>query len=174
MLGRSFKALREFQNDWSPHAPENLSRHEGLQVDLPACTTLELVDCSIDYLRFLFCSNVQFLRWLQPPGWTTFDLTALNSLRDFLFTLPCLKNLYIFVPQTLGVDSLIHFVVCGAWEQGVWRDMISVEVEIEIDLFSDTPDFSNQTVGHRQRGEKWWKTFAVTKKERRVIVRASM
>jgi len=58
MLGRTFKALREF-DVWGPQdRPENYSRHEGLQVDLPACTTLKLSSCSsMDYLHFLSCSN---------------------------------------------------------------------------------------------------------------------
>jgi len=42
MLGRFFKALRTFHIRVSQGEPENLSMHEGLQVGLPSCTSLEL------------------------------------------------------------------------------------------------------------------------------------
>ena len=108
MIGRTFKALREFQNHWSPVAPENLSRREGLQVDLPACTTLKLENCPIEYLRSLSCPNVQILRWWQFSAWTAFDLAALDSLHDSIFTLSCLQKLYISIPRYPGLDSLIN------------------------------------------------------------------
>jgi hypothetical protein len=172
MLGRTFKALREFQNHWSPLAPESLSKHKGLQVDLPACTTLEFGDCPIDSLRFLSCSNVQDFRWRQLSACTSFDLPALKSLRDFVLPLSCLQNLYIFVPQALGVDSLMQFVFCGA---GVWRDIRSVGVRIEFNSSSEASHFFYQTVGDQQRYEKWWKTFTVTKEYAiMVAVNASM
>jgi len=173
MLGRTFGALREFRVTGPPDEPENHSRHEGLQVDLPACTTLELWDCSMDYLTFLSCSNVQILRW-SPHSFLTFDLEALNSLHDFLFNLSCLQNLDISVPPGLGIDSLIDFVFCGALEHGVWRDIRSVEVVVWINSSSEASHLFDQTVGHQPRYEKWWKSFTVTKEERKVIVRASM
>jgi len=120
MLGRTFNALREFTIDQPPDKPENHSRREGLQVDLPACTKLELMYCPIEYPRFLSCSNVQILRWSQRAS-QTFDLGAFNSLHDFLSNLSCLKNLYIYVPPGLGRDSLIDFVCCGASEHGMAR-----------------------------------------------------
>jgi len=60
MLGRTFKALTEFRVD-TPDEPESHSRTEGLQVDLLACITLDLMYCEIEYLRSLSCSNVQIL-----------------------------------------------------------------------------------------------------------------
>ena len=163
MLGRTFKALGQFQIDWSPFPHENLFMHEGLQVDLPACTILELKDCPMDYLRFLSCPNVRILRWWQPSAWTTFDLAALNSPRDFLFNLSCLQELDIIVPHALGLDSMIHLVFCGAWQQAVWRDIRSVELEIQFHSSSEASHFFDQTVGHQRRYEKWWQTFTVTK-----------
>ena len=170
MLGRSFKALQEFQIYWSPFPPQNPSRHEGLQVDLPACTTLQLEECPNDYLRSLSCSNVQILRWWQISPWTTFNLAALNSSHDFVFNLSCLQNLDIFVPQYFGLDSLIRFVFCDAWEQGVWRDIRSVGVGIRFDSSSELCHFLDQTFGHQQSYEKWWKTFTVTKEPVGVLV----
>jgi len=168
MLGRTFKALREFKVFGTPGKPENDSRHEELQVGLPACTTLELVYCPIDYLRLLSCPNVQILRWSHDIIWSrrtfqTFDLAAFNSLHDFLFTLSCLQHVDIFVPQGLGVDSLIDFVFWGASEHEVWRDIGRVEVEIMCDTISEAPQLFDQTVEHQSRYEKSWKSFTVTK-----------
>ena len=176
MLGRTFKALREFGIFRPRDEPENHFRHEGLQVDLPTCTTLELFHCPIEYHRFLSCSNVQTLHWYQRSFQTTFDLTAFNSLHDFLFNLSCLQDLNISVPQGLGINSLIDFIFCWASEHGVWRDIRSVEVEIEFNSFSEASHLFDQIVGHqqRQRYEKWWKSFTFNKVARRVIVTASV
>jgi len=176
MLGRTFKALREFRVFGSPNEAENHSRHEGLQVELPACTTLELMDYSMDYLRFLSCPNVQILRWSPTQGsLKTFDLEAFNSLRDFLFDLSCLQNLDILVLQGLGIDSLIDFVFCGASEHGVWRDIRRVRAKVRFNSFSELYDFFDQTVGHQQRYEKWWKSFTVTREPpKTVIINASI
>jgi len=172
MFGRTFKAMRELSVDYPPNAPEN-SRHEGLQVDLPACTTFKLFHCPIEYLRFLLCSNVQIFRWSQS-SYQTLDLAAFNSLHDFLFNLSSLQNLDISVPQGLGIDSLFDFVFCGAPEHGVWRDIRSVRVEIEFDSFSEASHLFNQTVENQPSYEKWWKLFIVNKVAGRVIARASM
>ena len=177
MFGRTFKALREFVFVGLPNdEPESHSRHDGMQVDLPACTKLQLVDRSMDYLRFLSCSNVQILGWsqrsLQPP----FDLVAFNSFHDFLFNLSCLQNLDITVPQGLGIDSLIDFVFCDPSEHRVWREIRSVNVTIVFNFFSEAYESFDQTVGHQQRRlyEKWWKSFTVTKERWEVRVRASI
>jgi len=179
MLGRTFKSLEEFRVVEPLDEPESHSRHEGLQMDLPACTKLELFLCPIHYLRFLSCSNVQTLHWVEH-SWQSpfFDLVAFNSLHDFLFNLSCLKSLNISVPHGLEMDSLIAFVFSGAPEHGVWRDIRSVEVEILLESSSEASRFSDQTVKQRQqrqRYEKWWKSFTVTQKYgRRVIINASM
>jgi len=176
MLGRTFNALREFRVTLPPDEPENHSGHEGLQVDLPACKTLELMYCSMKYLRFLSCSNVQVLRWCQDSFQTPFDLAAFNLFHDFLFNLPCLQNLDISVYWGRGIDSLIDFIFCGASEHGVWRDIRSAEVEIWFNS-SSKPEVSHlfdQTVGHQPRYEKWWKSFTVTGEEWRVIAMAFM
>ena len=143
-------------------------------MDLPACRTLELMYCSMDYLRFLSCSNVQILRWSQRL-FQTFDLAVFNSLHDFLFNLSCLQNLYMFVPQGLGIDSLIDFVFCGASEHGVWRDIRTVEVEIRCDTISEAYRLIDHIVGHQPRYEKFWESFTVTKNNTtKVIITASM
>ena len=163
ILGRTFNALIEVKIHWSPFAPENLSRHNGLQVDLPACTILELENCPIEYFRFLSCSNVQILRWSQHSRWATFDLAAPDSAHDFKINLPCLQQLYISISSWSGLDFLTQLVFCDAREQGVWRDIKSVEIEILFNSSLEAIRFFDQAVGHQQRYEKWWKTFTVTK-----------
>jgi len=172
MLGRTFEALREFSVFQPP--PEVYSRHEQLQVDMPACTTLELENWSMDSLRFLSCPNVQILRWSQHSLQTTFDLAGFTSLRDFLFNLSCLQNLYISFSQGLGINSLIDAIFYGASEHGVWRDIKKVEVEIVFNTSSEASHFFDQTVGHQLRYEKWWKSFTVNKDWFRVMINTSM
>jgi hypothetical protein len=176
MIGRTFNALREFQIEGSPIAPGIPSRYEGLQVDLPACTKFQLVDCSMDYLRFLSCSNVQNFRCRQFEEWTTDVWTPLNSLRDFVLTLSCLQSLNIFVPHNSGMDTLIYFVFCGAWEQGVWRDIRSAKVRVGFNTTSEESRFFEETARHQWRYKKWWKTFKISKDDwvTEVVVRASM
>jgi hypothetical protein len=173
MLGRTFKALKEFKVDQPLDEPEN---RKATQVRLLVCIKLELVYCPMDYLRFLSCSNLQIFRWRQFSAWATSHSTTLKPLHDFVSTLSCLQNLYIFVPQDLGLD-LIHFVFCGAWEQGVWRDIRSVEVKIRFNKSEEASHFFDQIGGRQPRYEKWWKTFTVAKEVRRwfqVNVNASM
>ena len=74
-----------------------------------------------------------------------------------------MQILDIRVPQYLGVDSMIHFVFCDAWEQGIWRDIRSVEVRVSFNATSEVFLFSDKIVGQQQHYEKWWKEFTVTK-----------
>ena len=175
MLGRSFKALSEFQIKSLSFVQKDKPRHEGLQIGLPACTELEVEHCRFDDLRFISCSNVQSFRWSYFLARMTFDLTALNSLHDFLFNLPCLQNLYITISVDSGLDSLIQVVFCDARERGVWRDIRSVEMKVWHGGFSEGPHLFDRTVAHQHLYEKWWKEFTVTKDDWwMVIVRASV
>ena len=176
ILGRTFKALREFLVHRRSFVQEVLSGHEGLQVCLPACTTLQLVNCSFDSLRFLSCPHVQILRWSQSSVETTFDLAAFNLLRDFLFNLSCLQKLYISISLHSGIDSLIRFFFCDAREQGVWRDIRSVEVVTWFSSSSEGSHFFNRAVSHQWLYQKRWKEFIVTKDNQRgmMIVKASV
>ena len=175
MLGRSFKALREFQIKRLSFVPEDMPGHEGLQMGLPACTELQLEDCPLNDLRFLSCSNVQSFRWSYCLARITFDLTALNSLHDFLFNLSCLQKLYISISLDSGLDSLIQVVFRDTREQGVWRDIRCVEMEVWRGGSSEESHFFDRRVGHQHLYEKWWKEFTVTKDNwGMVIVRASV
>jgi hypothetical protein len=159
MYGRTFKALIEFHDYRSP------GLYDGPPINLPACTALHFIECPIDYFPFLSCSNVQNFRLQHFSGHAKFDLTHFNSLHGFLFTLSCLQDIRIKVRHGSGIDSLLDFVFCDARDQGVWRDIKSVEVEIMSRFFvipPEAPDLFNQTVRRRPRYEKWWKTFTVT------------
>ena len=176
MLGRSFNALREFVVEGSPLELEKRSRHEGLQVDLPACTLLKLEDCLEEPLRFLSCPNVQILHYRYHVR-HAISGTALKCLIDFLCGCYRLQELKISIGEELGSEgSLAQFVFGDAWEQAVWRDIRSVEVT----TWLVGPSRSNENcsfammVGHQQQYEKWWKEFKVTEKAPGLIVRASM
>ena len=174
MLGRTFKALREFHNRGPLFGLVGMSEHEGLQTGLPACTALELMGYPVNEFRFLSCSNVRSLSWSYTIAWTTLDLIALNSIRDFLFNLPCLQTLHIIGLPVSGLDSLIQVVFCDAREQGAWRDIRSVETEVWCGRSSEGLHFFNRAVGQQHVYEKWWKEFTVTKVDRgKVMVRAS-
>ena len=167
MLGRSFKGLREFYIDEPPDTPEKEYMHEGLQADLSACTTMELVNLSVTHLCLLSCPNLQDLRLRHPRVRHTSLEPGSESIQDFTYGCPCLQTLEIGISQDLGLDSLIQFVFCDAREQGVWRDIRSVELRVRY--------FFVQTVGHQKHYEKWWKKFTVAKQDfMTVIVRASM
>jgi hypothetical protein len=168
MLGRTFKVLRKITVFRPLDKPENQSS-EGLQADLPACIEVELKSCPMDYLRFLSCPNVQILRWLQPPG-RTIDLEALDSFYDSVLNSSCLKQLYISISSFSELDSWIQFVFCDASS----REIREVEVKVWFITSSEAPRFFDQTVGHQQCYEKWWKTFTVTEDGARVIVKACM
>jgi hypothetical protein len=178
MLGRTFKALREFSAGDLLDTLEVQVGHETLQVVLPACKTLKLWDFSANHLRFLSCPNVRTLQWGPPPALPAIDAEALRSLQDFLFTCSRLQTLDIPILHHSGRDSLIQFVFCDALEQGLWRDIMSVRVRV---TFTGSPSedryhFFSKMVGHQRRFDKWWKEFTVTNDgmAMMVTVRASM
>jgi hypothetical protein len=173
MLGRTFKALREFYLEGPQDKPESQSRYDGLQVELPACTTLELYNFS--YPHFLSCPNVQMLRLRILPERRVIDEAALKPVHYFISRSFCLQNLEIVIYPYLGLDSLIQLVFRDAWEQGVRGDIRSVKVDVYFgDSKNDRDHFISQTVGHQQHYEKWWNEFTVTNEGLMwVIVRAS-
>ena len=173
MLGRTFKALREFEFT-KPYTPWDTSGLEGLQVDLPACRELTLWDFSVDHLHFFSCPNVQVLR-LQIDS----ERADVDVLKSFLSTCSCLQELGIRISQEINLDSLIQFVFCGARAQGVWQDIRNVEVEVRARgswTKKDTSNFFSQIVGQQRDFDKWWKKFTVAKNRRdtAVTVRASI
>ena len=177
MLGRTFKALREFWVEDLLDAREIPSGQETLQVHLPACTTLQFGNLSENPLHLWSCPNVQILRWEQYPVRLAIDEAVLKSLRDFLCGLPRLQKLEFLIRQDSGLGPLIRFIFCGALEQSVWRHIESAEVKVSFTgpSSSHRDNFFNQTVGEKQEYEKWWKEVAVTTENspRMVMIRAS-
>ena len=178
MLGRTFKDLREFEIQGSPYAHKNQSRYEGLQVNLPACTILKLEDCSEHPLRFLSCPNVQIFHFGRDEGWPGVNISeaALKCLSDFLCDCSHLQELEIAIrDDDLGcIDSFMRFVFVNGREQGMWRDIKSVEVKLSSPA-GGAQFFFNQTVRHQHDYEKWWKEFTVTMGDFFVVVvKASM
>ena len=177
VLGRTFKTLREFQVYEPRITFGDKSKYERLQVDLPACTKLELWDFSVNHLRCFSSPSLQIFRLHYSPLWSVIDGTALKALQHFLCTCPCLQNLDIRISRGSELHSLIQFCFCDAREQAVWRDIRSVEVKVMIAGTSNDKDHCfNEMVGHQQHYETWWKEFTVTMEDLRmmVIVRASM
>ena len=162
MIGRTFNALKEFKVNQPRDETENQCRREGLQVNLPARTSLKLENCSMGHFLLLSCSSVQIFHWGHYRKWSAIDEVTLKSSYDFLLNLSCLQKLDIFIPQYLGLDSLLHFVFCGAREQGVWPDIRGVELSIWLNDPLQNDAFT-QMVGHQQHYEKWWKEFTFTK-----------
>ena len=120
MLGRTFKSLREFKLDIPLGLPENGPWHEGLQVDLPACTILDFGGIPMNCLQFLSCPNVQYLQWDEQSVVNfAFNQAALKALHDFLHNCPCVQTFEMLTGHNLGMESFLRFLVCDAWEQGV-------------------------------------------------------
>src|SRR5258706_905273 len=156
MLGRRFKALREFVVQGTPYELQNLSRHEGLQVDLPACTTLKLDDFSDDHLHFLSCPNVQIFHFVTSRG---ISKAALKHVTDFLRDCSRLQTLKIHIHEELvEVDSCMLFVFGDARYQRVWRDIRSVEMTVEFigSSWNNGNRLFASMVGRQQHYEKWW------------------
>jgi len=172
MLGRTFAALEHCKvyGDTTEGPP---MWREELQVKLPACTTLTW-ESSVICFPFISCPKVQRLRWLGRDYNLTLDEVVLKSLHGFLFSSSCLQELLISIRHSSRPDSLIHFVFCDAWEQGVWKDIRKVKVVVQF-VSADTRDRSfNQMVGQRHYYGKQWKEFEVTAKAAFVILRAWM
>ena len=181
MLGWTFKALREFVVEGTPRELWNLSRHEGLQVGLPACTILRLDRFMEDHLRFFSCPNVQIFHLVVSDGENE---ATLKCQTDFLFYCSCLQELQIsFHHWWKGRYPLMQFVFCDAQDQGVWRDIRSVEVHVRHQpvwqyayLGRNGNPILASIVEHQQHYAKRWKEFTVTEDPHwpSVIVRASM
>ena len=175
MLGRTFKALRELVVQDSLYEVVELSRDEGPQVELPACTILSLEGYSMDLLRFLSCPNVQMFHFGEREPIIT--KAGLEHLIDFLRGCSRLQELKMrtCMLELERVDSLIQFVIGDAREQGVWRDIRSVEVTA-----SSFGSWNNENrcfasiVGQQWRHEKWWKQFIVIENASGLVVTASM
>ena len=176
IFGMTFKALGEFRVHGKMFNPRaDVSRDEGLQVDLPACTLLELVNFPTNHLHLFFCPNLQILRWEDPFSFHV-DPAPFRSLRDLLCNAPCLQRLEIRNRGYLEREPLLQFLFCDTWEEGAWRDIRSVEVDFQFTDSIEASSFFDRVAGHQQHYEKWWREFRVTIEANGfdTVVRASM
>jgi len=162
MIGRTFKALNACHVDHVAGTPEDLSGWNALQVDMPACTTLEWKLTSVVFAPFISCPNLQILQWAPRGHDFALDNTGLTALHNFLLDCSCLQAIEISIEHYLGLDSLIQLVFCDAWVGGALQGIKSVRV---FTLFTASPDeksqFFNRMVQYEQRYKKWWKEFTV-------------
>jgi len=143
-------------------------------VNLPACTSLTW-DSSVFFFPFISCPKIQHLTWLPRDHNITLDEAVLKSLHGFLFNCPCLQVFRISIRRSSGPESLIHFVFCDAWEQGVWHDIRSVEVEVRFTSFNTRNQSFCQMVEQQHYYGKQWKDFEMEiPAPGFVILRASM
>ena len=178
MLGSTFSALREFVVDGPSYEHKNLFYQVGLQVDLPACTILKLENYSEDRLHLLSCPNVQIFHFDDRARWPAMIGAAPKCLTYFLCGCSHLQELKIHIGEELESEiSLVQFVFGDAPEQGVWRDIRSVEVIVWlVDSSRNNENRSFASMVGQQHYEKWWKEFTVTDiaPEPIFIVNASM
>ena len=168
MRGRTFEALKECSIFWPREVSRNLSMSKGLQVNMPVCKTLKWKYTSISIPPFLSCPNVQTIEW-RPNGYGyTFDV---KSLHDFLLNCAGLQMLEITTACYDGLASLILFIFCDAWEQGVWHDIKSVELCVRESLKES--HLFRHIGGDRQHYGRWWKKFSISGKVD-IFIRASM
>ena len=175
MLGMTFKTLKELSLQYGMSTPAKVARDEGLQMDLPACTLLKLGGSSTHHLHFLSSPNVESLQLFPSPRSSVLDQ------RNFLCNIPRLRRLEMRIEWRLEIDPLVQFLFRGAREEGVWRDIRSVEVDFRFTDSSriEASSFFDQIVGQQQHYERWWKEFKVTNDTNGlghfiVLVRASM
>jgi hypothetical protein len=183
MLGRTFKQLKECNIEYPKDTSKGLSKYKGLQVEMPACTRFEWTRTYVIPFPFISSPNLQIIVWKPLHSGFALKKTVLKSLQHFLLNCSCLQKLNITIYHQPGQDSLIQFVFCDAWEQGVWHGIRSVGVMVcfygnSEDQKNEGSHFFNQMVGHRQHYEKRWKEFTISKADEgwgpEVILRASI
>ena len=168
MLGRTFRALKECNFFWSTEVSKDLSMFKGLQVDMPVCQTLKWKYSSVTFPPFFSCPNLQVLEWRPHGHGFAFSV---KSLHDFLLNCPSLQMLEISTNWYMGLASLVQFIFCDAWEQGVWQDIRSVELGVWGS--GSQIKFFHQIGGDQQHYGRRWRKFTVSG-QRDIFLRASM
>ena len=161
MSGRVFKALKWITIDFVPDDGCN-----DPQPDTPACIELEWNN-QVAAPSF-FCVNLQKFSWINDQ---INDMVDLRSLFDFLLNCSHLQHFDCVID--CESDSVIQFVFCDAQEQGVWKDIRSVEVELHV-MDGDALGAVTRKYEHAQHVEKWWKEFTFSSDDGFAIFKASM
>ena len=150
MSGRIFKALKRIKIDDCPNGG-----HNDPPLHVPACTELEWFN-QVAAPSFS-CVNLQKFSW---RNYMTFHMVDLRSLFDFLLNCPSLQSFDCLFHYESA--SVIQFVFCDTQEQGVWKDIRSVRVELW-GMEDDEMDNVTQKYEHEQQVMKWWKEFTVSR-----------
>ena len=171
MFGRVFLALETVDFLGFTDDALSTSGHNGPQVDMPACTELQWQD-QVTAPPFS-CVNLQTFSWSNEDGYVDEEVNLSRSLFDFLLNCPCLK--YFDCSLRYESNSLIQFVFCDAREQGVWKDIRTVKVELW-GMDNDAVQNLTQKYEHEQQVMKWWKKFAVRRADYQggAVFKASM
>ena len=149
MSGRVFKALKRITIDDYPSGGRN-----DPQLDIPACTELEWINQAAT--PSFSCVNLQKFSCRNNE---IFVMVDLRSLFDFLLNCPCLQYFDCLIPYKS--DSVIQFVFCDAWKEGVWKDIRTVEVGLW-GMNDDAVQNLTQKYEHEQQVMEWWKEFTVS------------
>ena len=142
---------------------DDISGYKGLQVGIPACTRLKWGGNSKSPCPPFSSANLQFLDWGVFGRDSPISEAALKSLHDFLLNSSRLQDLKISIPHYFGLESLIQLIFCDSLEQGIWKNIRSVEVTVSSYSGETSEPFFNQMVGRKQHYEKGWKEFMVSK-----------
>ena len=161
MSGRVFKALKRINIHYCP-----AGGRKDPQLDIPACTKLGWFE-QVTAPSFS-CVNLQRFSW---SNWEISDMVNLRSLFEFLPNCPCLQHFDCCIPYES--DSVIWFLFCHAWEQGVWKVIRTVDMELW-GLSGDAVQNLIQKYEHDQQLMKWWKVFTVSCFKERAAFEASM
>jgi hypothetical protein len=180
MIGRTFQALKQCCFAYLQDDFQDWSRLKGLQVDMPVCIKLQHYGRELVHFTFLSCPMVQTLQ-LHLFG----DLVNLNGDDDdeelipdeeflkFLLNCSSLRELEISVVEGAELSSLFQLVFCDALQQGAWQEIRKVKVMIQCYLDdSRRKQFFNQMVGQKQKYERWWNQFTVSKENWGVTLEA--
>ena len=114
------------------------------------------------------CVNLQKFFWKNLD---IGDMVDVKSLFNFLLNCPCLQHFDCVIDSES--DSVIQFVFCDAQEQGVWKDIRSVEVWLH-SMDDDALGTVTQKYEHAQHVERWWKEFTVSSDNGCAVFMASM
>ena len=174
MLGRTFKALEEFNFSHLKREYEINSGHKELQANLPRCKGLKWEGGLDTPSPFFSCPNVQSFQWKQSRDDFALLRAAVGPLRDILFNSSCLQELRISISDYDRLDAFIRLIFCHSLKWGVWKNIRSVEVEVGCKSDEATMQCLKQVIRHKNPYETLWKGFTVNSGYHVVNLRGSM
>jgi hypothetical protein len=172
MIGRTFQALKQCCFAYLQDDFQDWSRLKGLQVDMPVCIKLQHYGRELVHFTFLSCPIVQTLQlhlfdeFLIPDEDEEEELIPDEEFLKFLLNYSSLQELEIIVRHGAELSSVFQLVFCDALQQGAWQEIRKVKVMIQCGVHgSRGKQFFNQMVGQKERYERWWNQFTVSKED---------